>query len=304
MLKSVALFGAGLLAWQVAAQQPTFRAVTDVVVVDARVVDRSGRVVTDLTADDFEVRVDGETRRIASLRYETAVSAEQASTILVAVDRQNLRVETSRATLNAAATFVEGLPDSHAMGLLVLPEDRLKVAIGQPGAQVARALRGLLGTYNPRMPMGDDELSSRSSLHRVISVMSTVKGRRTVLFLADRMYDGASTLDSARRAALQGVTFYVVSADAPTMSAENRRPDAPASGQPTSGLESLAAASGGAFMRRWAGADAVFGRIASELSGQYLLTFEAEASDSGRHSIQVKVKRDGLDVRARREFVK
>ena len=163
MLKSVALFGAGLLAWQVAAQQPTFRAVTDVVVVDARVVDRSGRVVTDLTADDFEVRVDGETRRIASLRYETAVSAEQASTILVAVDRQNLRVETSRATLNAAATFVEGLPDSHAMGLLVLPEDRLKVAIGQPGAQVARALRGLLGTYNPRMPMGDDELSSRSS---------------------------------------------------------------------------------------------------------------------------------------------
>ena len=204
MLKSIALFGAGLVAWQVTAQQPTFRAVTDVVVVDARVVDRSGRVVTDLTADDFEVRVDGASRRIASLRYESAESAEQDSTILVAVDRQNLRIETSRATLNAAAKFVDGLPDSHAKGLLVLPEDRLRVAMGQPGGQVARARRGLLGTYNPRMPMGDDELSSRSSLHRVISVMSTVKGRRTVLFLADRMYEGASTLDSARRAALQG----------------------------------------------------------------------------------------------------
>ncbi len=304
MMKPLVLCGAALLAWQAAAQQPIFRATTDVVVVDARVVDRSGRVVTDLTAEDFDVRVDGAPRRIASVRYESASSAEQTSTVLVAVDRQNLRIETSRGILDAAATFVERLPQSHELGLLVLPEDRLRVAIGQSAGQVARALRGLLGTYNPRMPMGDDELSSRSALHQVISVMSTVKGRRTVVFLADRMYDGASTLDSARRAALQGVTFYVVSADAPTMTAENRRPAAPDSSQIFGGLEGLAVASGGAFMRRWAGADAVFDRIAHELSGQYLLTFETEPSDSGRHGIQVKVKRDGLDVRARREFVK
>lgn len=295
MMKTIVLCGAAVLAGHAPGQQPTSRDSTDVVVVDARVVDRNGRVVADLTADDFEVRVDGSPRRIASLRYETAALAESASTVLVAVDRQNLRMETSRATLDAAAAFVEALPSSHAVGVIVLPEDKLRVAIGQPGAQVARALRGLLGTYNPRMPMGEDELSARSAIHRVLSVMSTVKGRRTVVWLADRMYDGASTVDTARRAALQGVAFYVVAADAPMMAADDGVSD---------GLAGLAAASGGAFLRRSAGATAVFDRLAHELSGQYLLAFETEAGDAGRHNIRVRVKREGLDVRARREFVK
>ena len=263
--------------------------------VDARVVDRNGRVVANLTADDFEVRVDGLPRRIASLRYETATLSELASTVLVAVDRQNLRMETSRATLDAAAAFVEAFSSSHAVGVIVLPEDTLRVAIGQPAAQAARALRSLLGTYNPRMPMGEDELSARSAIHRVLSVMSIVKGRRTVVWLADRMYDGASTVDTARRAALQSVAFYVMAADAPMMEADDGVFD---------GLAGLAAASGGAFLRRSAGAAAVFDRLALELSGQYVLTFETEAGDAGRHNIRVRVKREGLDVRARREFVK
>jgi VWFA-related protein len=298
MMKTIVLCGAAVLAGYAPGQQPASRDSTDVVVVDARVVDRNGRVVADLTADDFEVRVDGSPRRIASLRYEAGALVESASTVLVAVDRPNLRMETSRGTLDAAAAFVEALPSSHAVGVVVLPEDKLRVAIGQPRAQVTRALRGLLGTYNPRMPMGEDELSARSAIHRVLSVMSTVKGRRTVVWLADRMYDGASTVDTARRAALQGVAFYVLAADAPMMTAEDGVADGLA------GLTGLAAASGGAFLRRSAGATAVFGRLALELSGQYVLAFETETGDAGLHNIRVRVKREGLDVRARREFVK
>lgn len=295
MLKAIAIGVAAALA----VQAPATQAVRDSFVVDARVVDRTGRAVTDLTADDFNVRVDGAVRRVSAVRYEPA-AAEHPSSVLVVVDRPNLRIETSRGTLDAAAAFVDGLPAAHTVGLMVLPEDKMRVAIGQPAADTARALRRVLGAYNPKMPMGEDELSARSALHRVISAMSTVKGRRTVVFLADRMFDGASTVDTARRAALQGVAFYVVAADAPDIP----QADANELGGISDGLAGLAAASGGALVRRTAGSGAAFTRIASELSGQYFVTFETEATDTGRHTIRVGVNRNGLDVRARREFLK
>lgn len=303
MVKMIAVWSAAVLACQVP-PAPAAQTGAGVFVVDARVVDRGGRIVTDLTAADFEVRVDGSPRRISAVRYEPASASDQLSSVLVAVDRQNLRIETSRLTLDAAAAFVDGLPAPHAVGLMVLPEEKLRVAIGQPAADVAKVLRALLGAYNPRMPSGDDELSARSALHRVISTMSTVKGRRTVVFLADRMYDGASTVDTARRAALQGVAFYVMAADAPMMTGENQTSASGDRGGISDGLAGLAAASGGALLRRSAGAGVVFERLTSELSGQYLVTFETQSSDAGRHSIRVGVKRDGLGVRSRREFVK
>ena len=239
-----------------------------------------------------------------SLRSATNLPRRNTRSVLVVVDRPNLRIETSRGTLDAAAAFVDGLPAAHAVGLMVLPEDKIRVAIGQPAADTARALRRILGAYNPNLPMGEDELSARAALHRVISVMSTVKGRRTVVFLADRMFEAASTVDTARRAALQGVAFYVVAADAPVAMGDTPQTDANELGGISDGLAALAAASGGALVRRTAGSGAAFARITSELSGQYLVTFETEATDTGRHSIRVSVNRSGLAVRARREFLK
>jgi VWFA-related protein len=304
MLRTIVIAVAGWLVWQGTVPPAVFQSGTDIVVVDARVVDRSGRVVTGLTASDFDVRVDGSPRTVTSVRYEAAATPEEPSSILLAVDRQNLRVETSRATLDAAAAFVEGLSASHAVGLVVLPEDKVRVEIGGPAVDSARALRRLLGGYNPNSPTGEDELSARSALHRVIGLMSTVKGRRTVVWLADRMYNGASTVDTARRAALQSVAFYVMAADAPMATGENRESGPGDSGGISDGLAGLAAASGGALLRRSAGAGESFDRLAAELAGTYVLTFQTEPSDTGRHSLRIGMKRSGLDVRARREFVK
>lgn len=290
------------LAWQ-GAGQSALPSAPDSVVVEARVVDRSGRPATDLTATDFDVRVNGVPRTVTAVRYEEAGLPEQPSSVLVAVDRNNLRIETSRGTLDAAARFVEGLAASHAVGVMVLPEEKMRVAIGEPAVESAKVLRRILGAYSPDTALGEDELSARTALHRVIGAMSAVKGRRTVVWLADRMYHGTSTVDTARRAALQSVAFYVMAADAPMSIGENREPEPAASGI-YDGLAGLAAASGGALMRRSAGAGPSFERLSRELSGTYVLTFRAEPSDTGRHSLRVDVKRSGLEVRARREFVK
>ena len=53
-------------------QQPppqTFRSSVDLVPVDVNVIDRSGRPIADLGAQDFSLKVDGKARRIASAQF-------------------------------------------------------------------------------------------------------------------------------------------------------------------------------------------------------------------------------------------
>jgi len=52
------------------AQQGVFRATTDAVWVTATVIDKDGRLVTDLTKDDFEIRDDGNVRPITVFRND------------------------------------------------------------------------------------------------------------------------------------------------------------------------------------------------------------------------------------------
>ncbi|MFN7917742.1 MAG: VWA domain-containing protein [Vicinamibacterales bacterium] len=71
------------------------------------------------------------------------------------------------------------------------------------------------------------------------------------------------------------------------------------------GLELLASASRGAMFNVTGSAEGIFQRIASELSGYYLLAVDASQNDrDGKtHSVRVEVTRKGLTVRARRGLV-
>lgn len=296
-------------------QRPAFRGGTDLVVVDARVLDQDGKPIAGLTPADFDVRIDGARRPVVSLEFQSATDprvtsrrddvtiTRQASTVLVVVDRLNMRPGSSRATLDAGAAFIERLPDSHRVGLVTMPDGNPSEPVGGSRAAVARDLRRTLGMYNPRTPPSEGELSAvQAMLHQAIGQLLAVSGRRTIVYLADR-FDasiGAETL--ARRAALSSVTFYVVAADVPVTSAESPSPVLTRSED--DGLGALAGATGGLYLRRAAGAAGIFDRIAAELSGQYLLTFAADPEDRGTHQIRVSVNRDGASVHARREFVK
>jgi VWFA-related protein len=70
------------------------------------------------------------------------------------------------------------------------------------------------------------------------------------------------------------------------------------------GLTTVATLGGGEMFRVLANPDAPFKRLATELSGYYLLGFEPETHDRDgkRHKISVDVKRSGVQVRARTEF--
>ena len=71
------------------------------------------------------------------------------------------------------------------------------------------------------------------------------------------------------------------------------------------GLERLTGLAGGAMLEAVVGADHAFRRVATEISGHYLLGLEPAKGDrDGKpHDIEVKVARKGVEVRARRQFV-
>ena len=120
------------------AQEPVFRAGVDLVTVDAIVVDKDGRPVTGLTADDFILTVDGKPRTIdafelvavratdapADQRLPDVSSndvAEPGRLIFLVIDRNNMRLGEGRAPLDGLKALVENLSPRDRLGLVTLP---------------------------------------------------------------------------------------------------------------------------------------------------------------------------------------
>jgi len=106
---------------------PIFRAGVDLVTVDASVLDDEGRPIEGLSARDFELRVDGKPRPVASVQfvaisrevpsaedaprpahYSTNEHAASGRLILFAVDQDHIRPAEGRAALRAAAERTAG----------------------------------------------------------------------------------------------------------------------------------------------------------------------------------------------------
>jgi VWFA-related protein len=109
------------------------------------------------------------------------------------------------------------------------------------------------------------------------------------------------------RAAASHVTVYALHLMQSEMDASRKRPTSSYSADRTAEEDGLALMTGvtrGDVFRVMGNSDFAFQRLSLELSGYYLLGFEAEPADrNGRpHGIKVDVRRKGLTVRSRREF--
>jgi VWFA-related protein len=168
----VVIFGLVTIGWlaTVAAQQPTFRSATNLIAVDALVVDRDGKPIESLSADDFEVTLDGGRRRVASVDFRrlsrdigvsgasTAVLADRpVSTeppdgriFIIAVDQSSFDVGSARAPLEAAQRFITSLDPSDFVGVYTYP-DGPTVVPGRDRVLARQALAQVVGT---RVPFG------------------------------------------------------------------------------------------------------------------------------------------------------
>ena len=110
-----------------------------------------------------------------------------------------------------------------------------------------------------------------------------------------------------RAAAAAHVTLYALKPEPSETDASQARMPAMRSQDRAAreeGLQYVSAVGGGELFRVLADPDFAFARVRSELSGYYLLGFEPESGDrDGKsHQISVKVRRDDVVVRSRREF--
>jgi Ca-activated chloride channel homolog len=109
-----------------------------------------------------------------------------------------------------------------------------------------------------------------------------------------------SFMDVARRAQQSDVMVYAIGLEGRDLSGGGfgmtTRPDA--------GLPSIAGDTGGGYFELRTAADMgmTFAKVADELRRQYLIGFTPSKLDDKMHKLEVKVKRPGLKVRARKEY--
>ncbi len=137
-------------------QPPAFRSGVELVAVDVNIVDRRGNPVPHLGPDQFEVTIDGETRRVVTAEFieytkedakgvvgtATASAARRFFTtnensaqavspgrlVILAVDQGSFRAFGARAAMEAARRFIDRLQPADRIGLVAFPP---------PGPQVA-----------------------------------------------------------------------------------------------------------------------------------------------------------------------
>jgi VWFA-related protein len=298
------------------AQQPPFRSGTRTVAVYATVSERDGRLVPDLTRDDFEIREDGKVRPITLFARET-----QPITVALMLDKSG-SMRTAYGLVRAGAeAFVRRLMagDKARIGtfsskIVLEPEE-----FTNDQEALVRILRA------GERPEGPTPLWN--AVDEAITSLATQQGRRVVLAFTDGAdnpmnfkTNNRTLMDVMDRAQREDVMVYAIGL-------ESRLP--PSGGgmgggmrgrgmpggfggtnafgvqRPDPGLPTIAGETGGGYfeLRNADDLGGTFTRVAEELHRQYAIGFEPEKLDGKTHRLEVKVKPRGMNVRARKHYV-
>jgi Ca-activated chloride channel homolog len=297
-----------LAAATIAAQQP-FKSGAQTVVVYATVTDSSGHIVTDLTRDRFEVYDSGKPQTITTFANDV-----QPITVVMMLDRSVSMLHNFSLVEEAAGTFVDrlGSSDKARIGSF---SNRIEVDprdFTSDKEELRHILKTELQDPGPTPLWNAMGVGMTALLHQT--------GRRVILVFTDGMdrpmngrSNNLSLKNVSRRADEEDVMVYGIGLVGDPFAGyggqfsrgglgprPQGQPD-----RPDPGLEKLAAASGGGYfeLTRTADLEGTFARVADELHHQYLLGFTPAKVDGKSHPLEVRVKGEGLTVRARKSYV-
>jgi Ca-activated chloride channel family protein len=290
------LAGAAVLA-----QQPTFKSGARSVAVYATVTDRDGRLVPDLTRDDFEVKDSGKVQPITVFSNEV-----QPIRVVMMLDRSGSMRGNFRLVEAAGEAFVRAL----------LPADRARIgsfaetiqidpeAFTADKAELVKVLRTKLQEQGPT-PLWN-------SVDASIAALADQDARKVVLVFTDGAdnpgnfrLNNLSFMDISRRAQVADVMVYAIGLEsAGPAGMGGGGLGGFSSNRPDPGLPAIAEETGGGYfeLRRAGDLSATFARVADELHRQYLIGFEPARLDDKMHKLELKVKKPGMKVRARKEY--
>ncbi|OFW21563.1 MAG: hypothetical protein A3H97_12700 [Acidobacteria bacterium RIFCSPLOWO2_02_FULL_65_29] len=303
-------------------RQATFKTGTRTVAVYATVTEPGGRLVPDLTREDFEIDDDGKRRDITVFATEI-----QPITVVMLLDRSGSMEGNFGLVREAAERFVAEL----------LPADRARIGSFSNRIQVdPRTFTSnrdeLIGILRTQL-----QESGPTPLWNAVNVGITAllheEGRRVILVFTDgtdfpmNFRTNNSTLkDVMKRADEENVMVYAIGfngqrvptgigAAGPRGGARRGRggsrggsgptPPVMPVGRPDPGLATIAAETGGGYFEVTSATDlaASFKRVADELHHQYVIGFTPAVLDGKTHRLALRVKGAGLVARARRSYL-
>jgi Ca-activated chloride channel homolog len=308
LVLSLALAAVGLAIAGAAGQQPVFRGGGAVVRVFATVMDRDGRIVTNLSRDAFEVRDEGKPQPITQFD-----NTPQPIRLIVMLDVSG-SMEGNLPLLRTSAAQLFGRlgPEDLARLGTFGHEVTISPAFTRDRAELDAALPRAIAPDAPTplwraLDKAIDTFDSGGEQRPVVLVLSDGKDTGSFSF-RERPISQAEVIDRARR---EDVMIYAIG-----MRSRGQRPMTPGIGRaglqamltadlPDPGLARVAQETGGGYTEIRFGEDlgAAFAAVADELHSQYLLGFAPPKRDGKTHSIDVRVAPGGFKTRARKSYV-
>lgn len=270
------------------ARQATFKSSTQTVVVYATVRSGDGRLVADLTRDDFELRDNG-----APVRITTFSNDIQPITVALLLDMSGSMLSRLLRVRDSTLRFIDAL----------LPADRVRIGTFGDEIAISPLLTGdkavLTRVVREELwPGGGTPLWN--AVYAGMDSLAGESGRRVILVLTDGL-DSESLpgwkgdLGGVRsRATREGFMLYMIGMDT-----------ADANDEPQRTVDALIAETGGTRFDVTEGEDlhGTFSRVADELRRQYLLGFVPTTHEGGEHRLEIRVRRPGLQARGRTSYV-
>lgn len=284
LLVLAATTGAGLRA-----QEPTFRAATQIVPLYATVTDQQNRLVSDLTKEDFEILDNQKPQTIQVFLNEV-----QPISVVVMLD--------TSASMTGSLSLLQAAAEQFLLRLL--PKDQ-----------------GSVGAFNDKIEFVSGFTSNRDSLvaslkeidfgnpTRLYDALAAsldelrgIEGRRVILVFTDGE-DTASRIGYGTvedRARAEEVMIYAIGLQSDYFNGTRQ-----VRTKPDPGLKRIARETGGGYFELAKTSDLAptFTRVAQELHSQYTLGFVPTVLDGKVHRLSLRVKRPGTTARARQSYV-
>jgi len=270
-------------------QEPTFKTGTEIVSLFVTVVDAQGRLVPDLTKDDFEILDNDKVQPI--IYFENII---QPISVVVMLDTSGSMTGSISLLKDAAEQFL----------LRLLPADQGRVGAFNDKIQISAHF-----TKNRDELIGDvKELDFGNGTRLWDAVLLSldelkgIEGRRVVLVFTD----GDDTESKARlgttidRARVDDAMVYAIGLESNFFNGQRM-----VRSEPDSGLKKIADETGGGYfeLKKTADLAPTFTRVAQELHAQYVMGFTPMQLDGKVHRLSVRVKKPGMTARARRSYV-
>ncbi len=273
-----------------AGQQPLFRSGTELVDLYVTVTGEDGRLVPNLTRQDFAIFDDDLPQEIALFETDT-----RPITVVVMLDTSGSMTPNIDLLKAGAEQFL----------IRLLPEDRGRVGAFNDKIQIEPAEfsgdRDLLIDMLAILDFGNPT-RLYDAIDASLNALSDVEGRRVVLVFTDGDDTDSDTgwRDVLNQAIAEDVMVYAIGLESNFFNGIRN-----VQSRPDRNLRRFAEETGGGYfeLRATDELGPTFTRVAQELHSQYMLGFVPTQRDGRTHDIRVLLGRRGMEARARRSYV-